>query len=68
MNFTTAQAEYEKASELARREPSLANREAVKSAWIACEAVAPKRKVSNFASRAGKRQYAERMANEGRRS
>ena len=57
--LTEAQRAYEAARELARISPTAENREAVKAAWAAREAAAPKQKVSSYASRAGKRQRAE---------
>jgi len=43
----------------AKTDPTPENREAVKAAWAALDAAAPRQKVSGHASRAGKRQHDE---------
>lgn len=55
-------AAWETARDEARRNPTIENREHAKLAWAAYDAAAPRRKGSNYASRAGKRQAAERRA------
>ena len=55
-------AAYETARAFAKANPSVAAWEAVKAAWAACVAAAPRQKVSGYASRAGQRQQAERRA------
>jgi hypothetical protein len=66
-NTSTERAAYETARALAALEPCAANMRAAIAAWNALEAVTPRRKTSGFASRAGRRQYAERQADSKRR-
>lgn len=65
--FDIADAAYQTAKEQQRLHPSPEAMRTVIDAWNAREAVAPKRKVSGYESRAGRRQYAERLALSKRR-
>jgi hypothetical protein len=56
---------WEAARDLARRVPSVENRQAAQAAWAALEAATPPRKRAGRASRAGMRQAAERRALSG---
>lgn len=58
---------WETARKRAKTERTAEAREAAKAAWAALEAAAPKRKVSGYASRAGKKQQQIRRATEGNR-
>jgi hypothetical protein len=53
---------YEAARKRFETERTQEAMDAVKAAWAAYDAAGPKRKVSGFASRAGRRQAAERRA------
>lgn len=63
----TLKAAYETARAAFEVSRTAENMATVKAAWAAYDASAPKRKVSGFASRAGKRRHAEMMANLRRR-
>ena len=61
-NTATLYAAYNAAKEAFRLNRTEENFAAVKAAWTAYDASGPKRKAVGYASRAGKRQAAERRA------
>lgn len=61
-NLDELKAAYDAAREADRLHRTPATMDAVKVAWTALDAAAPRRKVSGYASRAGKRQATERKA------
>lgn len=60
LNLEALKATYDAAREADRVHRTPATMADVKAAWSALDAATPRRKVSNYASRAGKRQAAER--------
>ena len=58
---------YEAARTEAKANPTAENRKRVKAAWTAYDESVPQRKPRGYASRAGKRQAAEREAMRRRR-